>query len=60
MILEQRLVDDGRIVSYSIKTDLGYDTIRHHRFLWPLGEKQVEEPLTSAPNDKIIPSILEH
>ena len=27
-ILNQRLADDSRIVSYSIKTDLGFDTIR--------------------------------
>ena len=58
--MNQRLVDDGRILSYEIKTDLGYDTTRHRRFLRPLMEKYVGQPLTSASNDAVIPSILEH
>ena len=51
--------ETGRIVSYSIKTDLGYDTTCHRRFLRPLVEKYVGQPLTSALNNTAIPSILE-
>ena len=59
-ILEQRLADDGRIVSYSIKTNSGYDTTRYRRLLRPLVEKQIEQPLTSTSNDTVIPNILEN
>ena len=34
----QRMSDDGEVVSYVIKTDKGFYTTRHKRFLRPLGE----------------------
>ena len=58
-ILDRRLADDCRIVSYLIKTDLGYDTTPHRRFLRPLVEKYAGQHLTSPLNNTAIPSILE-
>ena len=34
----QRTSDDGQVVIYCIKTDKGFCTTRHSRFLRPLGE----------------------
>ena len=55
MILEPSLTDDGRIVSYSIRTDSGYDMLRHHSFLRLSVEKQLGKPTKTA-----IPDILEN
>ena len=52
-ILEPRVTDDGRIVSYSIRTDSGYDALHHRRFLRPLITKQVEQPEDTAIPDKL-------
>ena len=32
-VIEQRVTDSGVVVSYLIKTDLGYTTTRHRRFM---------------------------
>ena len=36
-VKSQRTSDDGQVVSYCIKTDKGFYTTRHRRFLRPLG-----------------------
>ena len=38
-VIEQRTTDSGVIVSYLIKTDLGYLTTRHRRFMRELAKE---------------------
>ena len=35
-VTDQRIADNGAVVSYEIDTDLGYKTTRHRRFMKPL------------------------
>ena len=49
-VIEQRVTDSGVIVSYLIKTDLGYTTTRHRRFMKALAKEHDPKEKT-ANND---------
>ena len=51
----QRMAEDGAILSYEIKTDLGYLTTRHSRFLRPLMVKTNTPTAQECPTDPGIP-----
>ena len=49
-ISSHRITDDGKVLSYNITTDKGYETTRHRRYLRPLAAKH--DPKVSKPSEE--------
>ena len=52
-VIEQRVTDSGVIVSYLIKTDLGYTTTRHRRFMKLLAKEHDPKEKTANNNTNL-------
>ena len=54
-VTDQRIADNGAVVSYEIDTDLGYKTTRHRRFMKRLAKEHDPKELNkfvTQPNNQ--------